>query len=83
MTTSPSTDSPAGPGRLPLRTELRARRQRGSVDGAWRPRSRELQAEAADLVDHVSPEGRIHRLLVVPSDTPPDEARWTMQASVA
>jgi hypothetical protein len=36
----------------------------GQADGAWWPRSRDLQREAADLVDHFPPEGgRISRLL--------------------
>ena len=36
----------------------------GSPDGAWWPRSRDLQVEAVDLVDHFpAPAGRILRLL--------------------
>jgi hypothetical protein len=36
----------------------------GRADGAWWPRSRDLQQEAADLVDHFPTEsGRVNRLL--------------------
>ena len=66
MTTSPTATVPAatpeenGPLRLALASRLPSR---GPVDGAWWPRSRDLQAEACDLVDHF-PQlvGRIERL---------------------
>ncbi len=52
------------PARIPLRLELRPSGPPGNVDGGWWPQSRDLQAEAADLVDHFPPEvGRINRLL--------------------
>lgn len=67
MTTSPTsaappTTAPTGD-RPPLRLELHAG-AKGSTDGTWWPRSRDLPTEAADLLDHF-PEsaGRINRLL--------------------
>ncbi len=59
---SPSSRAPAE--RVPLRIRLDNSFQSGPVDGAWWPQSRDLQAEAADLVDHL-PElvGRVERLL--------------------
>ena len=66
MTTSPgaSTASDAVPARVPLRLELRPLGVPGHVDGGWWPQSRDLQVEAADLVDHFPVEvGRINRLL--------------------
>ena len=44
----PSTSS----GRVPLRIRLDNGYQSGPIDGAWWPQSRDLQIEAADLVDH-------------------------------
>ena len=65
MTTSDSTLAPApelqdrGPLRLTLAKEL----GEGPLDGAWWPRSRDLQTEAADLIDHFPPgRGRVYRL---------------------
>ncbi len=50
--------------RVPLRLELRPLGIPGHVDGGWWPQSRDLQIEAADLVDHFpSDVGRINRLL--------------------
>jgi hypothetical protein len=63
MTTS-SSNSPTTPAeRVPLRLGLSARSS-SSLGGAWWPQSRDLQLEAADLVDHF-PEaaGHISRLL--------------------
>ncbi|NGN94942.1 hypothetical protein G5C66_19665 [Nocardioides sp. KC13] len=63
MTTSPIQEHPTA-----VRAELRIRLdnsfQAGPVDGAWWPQSRDLQTEAADLVDHFPHRiGRISRLL--------------------
>lgn len=64
MTTSPNMPSPAPHSRGSLRLRLADDPTPGAVDGAWWPRSRELQEEAADLVDHFpDPVGRINRLL--------------------
>jgi hypothetical protein len=66
MTTSPIPDTPAtdASARVPLRLELRGSAVAGHVDGAWWPQSRDLQTEAADLVDHIPHvAGRINRLL--------------------
>jgi hypothetical protein len=61
MPTSPTTSTAAL--RLPLRLELHDD-PTNYLHGAWWPRSRNLQAEAADLVDNFPPAaGRIHRLL--------------------
>ena len=47
-----------------LRLQLSDSAAHGRVDGAWWPRSRDLQREAADLVDHFpSANGRISRLV--------------------
>jgi hypothetical protein len=51
-------------GRAGLRLHLSESAPPGRVDGAWWPRSRDLQGEAADLVDHFpAASGRISRLL--------------------
>ena len=47
-----------------LRLELSTAPGRGSLDGAWWPRSRDLEEELADLVDHFPPEaGHIARVV--------------------
>lgn len=66
MTTSPtvSISSPTLAERVPLRLRLDNSFQSGPLDGAWWPQSRDLQREAADLVDHFPGlVGRIERLL--------------------
>jgi hypothetical protein len=64
MTASPSTSPISSQPRLPLRLRLRDSATTEQVDGAWWPQSRDLQAEAADLVDHFpSLAGHIDRLL--------------------
>lgn len=66
MTTSPtmSDSSPTLAERAPLRLRLDNSFQSGQLDGAWWPQSRDLQREAADLVDHFPALiGRIARLL--------------------
>ncbi len=66
MTTSPTgfIPPPTAGERVPLRIRLDASFQAGPVDGAWWPQSRDLQREAADLVDHFPRlVGRIDRLL--------------------
>jgi uncharacterized protein DUF5994 len=66
MTTSPtgSISSPAPTERVPLRIRIDTGSHGGPVDGAWWPQSRDLQTEAADLVDHFPPlVGRVERLL--------------------
>lgn len=62
---NPSGTAPAGEGdRAPLRLSLWAQVPPGAPNGAWWPRSRDLQTEVADLVDHFPVEsGRINRLL--------------------
>lgn len=64
MTTSPQMPAPPPLTRGPLRLHLADGQSLGAPDGAWWPQSRNLQAEAADLVDHF-PEsaGYIYRLL--------------------
>lgn len=65
MTTSPARPVPtATTERLPLRLRLDHDRQSGLLDGAWWPQSRDLQVEAADLVDRFPQDvGRVGRLL--------------------
>jgi hypothetical protein len=66
MRTSPTTAIPDSPtsGRVPLRLRLRDPVVHGQVDGVWWPQSRNLQAEARDLVDNLpAAAGRINRLL--------------------
>ena len=66
MTTSPtvSIPSPTTTERVPLRLRLDNSFQSGPLDGVWWPQSRDLQREAADLVDHFPGlVGRIARLL--------------------
>jgi len=64
MATSSDRLPPASARRGPLRLRLNESPERGAADGAWWPRSRDLQAEAADLVDHFpSSAGYINRLV--------------------
>lgn len=54
MTTSdafPATRK-AGPGRVPLRLSLAASGARGLLEGTWWPQSRDLDTEAAELVNN-------------------------------
>ena len=64
MTTSSNSFPAAPPVREPLRLRLADTPRAGEPDGAWWPQSRNLQTEAADLVDHF-PQGvgRVTRLL--------------------
>lgn len=64
MATSSNTSPSATAVRKPLRLRLSDTAPPGAADGAWWPQSRDLQTEAADLVDHFPTEaGRINRLL--------------------
>lgn len=64
MTTSANLPTPSPIPREALRLRLVAEPSLGSPDGAWWPRSRDLQIEAADLVDNFpTAVGRIQRLL--------------------
>lgn len=67
MTTSPRTSpttSTSTTDRVPLRIDLDPGPPSGPLDGAWWPQSRDLQVEAADLVDHFPADaGRVERLL--------------------
>ena len=64
MTTSANTPTSAPEVRQPLRIRLRDA-SRARLDGVWWPQSRDLQAEAADLIDNFPPgeQGRVYRLL--------------------
>ena len=64
MTTSyaPTILATEAPPRGSLRIELAAEFGHGPLDGAWWPRSDDLQREVADLVDHF-PRGRIDHLV--------------------
>lgn len=63
MTTSPTVELITAV-RVDLRIRLDNSFSSGPIDGAWWPQSRDLQAEAADLVDHFPHRvGRISRLL--------------------
>ena len=64
MATSSNTSPTTTAAREPLRLRLRDPAARDAADGAWWPQSRDLQTEAADLVDHFpQAAGRINRLL--------------------
>lgn len=66
MTTSPTVPngSPTPTERVPLRIRLSQGDPSGPLDGAWWPQSRDLQTEAADLVDAFpEPVGRVERML--------------------
>ena len=64
MSTSIGTSPTPTAARKPLRLRLRGTSASGVTDGVWWPQSRDLQVEAADLVDHFPPAvGRISRLL--------------------
>lgn len=66
MTTSPTASPhiPMSSTRAPLRLHLDEGAESGPLDGAWWPQSRDLDTEAADLVDHFPyAVGRIDRLL--------------------
>lgn len=73
-----SNGPPAPPG--VLRLSLAQDPGKNSLDGAWWPRSRDLAAELADLVDHFPRRpGRIVRALFSPPDwdSPPRRIRVT------
>lgn len=64
MTTSANNPSSSPPDRLPLRVRLLDRRSADEIDGVWWPQSRDLQVEAADLIDHLpAGTGYVNRLL--------------------
>jgi Family of unknown function (DUF5994) len=63
MTTSPTTRPSAASERVPLRVRLRGSPSVDHLDGAWWPQSRNLQVEAADLIDHLPDIGYVNRLL--------------------
>jgi Family of unknown function (DUF5994) len=64
MTTSPSTPAHTPASRAPLRMQLAEPPASGPISGVWWPQSRNLQVEAADLVDHFPGQvGHINRLL--------------------
>jgi len=64
MATSSDSSPTTSTTRVPLRLRLGDPDSPNGVAGAWWPQSRDLQAEAADLVDHFPDSaGRIHRLL--------------------
>ncbi|MGH3507756.1 MAG: DUF5994 family protein [Nocardioidaceae bacterium] len=57
------------PGRGPLRLRMAEHPGRDHLDGGWWPRSRDLVAELADLVEHFPTRwGRIVRALISPRD---------------
>lgn len=71
MTTSPNSPvpTPQAAERAPLRIFLDNGTPSGPLDGAWWPQSRDLEVEAADLVDHFPfLVGQIERLLFSPPD---------------
>ena len=71
MTTSPTEERPTAV-RVGLRLRLDNSFSSGPLDGAWWPQSRDLQDEAADLIDHFPhPVGRISRLLFSRPDWDP------------
>jgi len=64
MSTSIGTSPTPITARKSLRLRLSDPTASGVADGVWWPQSRDLQTEAADLVDHFPPAaGRISRLL--------------------
>src|SRR5690349_17664282 len=64
MPTSPDLTHPSMFGRTPVRLRLVEDPAPGELAGVWWPQSRDLQMEAADLVDHFpSSAGRVERLL--------------------
>jgi hypothetical protein len=66
----------ATPSRGPLRLRMADHPGRDHLDGGWWPRSRDLTAELADLVDHFPPQfGRIVRALFSLPDWDPAPRR--------
>ena len=64
MATSSGSSPSSTTTRVPLRLQLGDPDSPEGAAGAWWPQSRDLQAEAADLVDNFPDSaGRIHRLL--------------------
>lgn len=68
MTSRSSTlplDTPAVPqSREPLRLQLSESPGRATLDGGWWPRSRDIDLEVADLIDHFPADrGRVYRVL--------------------
>jgi hypothetical protein len=64
MTPSP-TSAHTSANRVPLRMQMLDSPSTGHLGGVWWPQSRDLQVEAADLVDHFPDQvGHIDRLLI-------------------
>ena len=70
MTTPTHVPSPpVTPARGDLRLRMEPHLGRGALDGSWWPRSRDLDLEVADLLDHFPPElGRVRRVVFSPTD---------------
>lgn len=87
MTTSSHEAATTPPPRSPLRLRLGAATDDDVVDGAWWPQSRNLQVEAADLVDHFPADmGHVSRLLFSRpdwDDSTGDDGRGVRQVGTA
>lgn len=68
---------PSRPDRVPLRIRIDGMASQSPLDGAWWPQSSDLQAECADLIDHLPDEhGRIARLLFSRPDWEVGQLPW-------
>ncbi len=68
-TSSVPTVPESSPARQPLRLQLSGSPGRGTLDGGWWPRSRDLDVELADLVDRLpAVVGRVDRARYSPPD---------------
>ncbi|KAB2807973.1 hypothetical protein F9L07_25220 [Pimelobacter simplex] len=79
-----SQQAPSRPDRVPLRIRIDGIASDSPLDGAWWPQSRDLQAECADLIDHLPEQhGRVARLLFSRPDWEAGQLPWPRAINAA
>ncbi|GEB12593.1 DUF5994 family protein [Pimelobacter simplex] len=82
MTSSQQGSSPLD--RVPLRIRIDGIASDSPLDGAWWPQSSDLQAECADLIDHLPEQhGRVARLLFSRPDWEAGQLTWPRAINAA